>query len=438
MIAQDPSFSGARSLTGPHAGGRTETRAPAREGREGAADFDTVLQERPARGRKAGVEDEPAPAGAEAAVPADAAAAAAAVIVPAPVLSAAVAGLPAGGDIALAQAGAEVAIIVPEAVDSEAAPVEDAAGTVGADFAVALDSEEAAKATAAEAGTPETALVALAADQGFERKPGRASRTETGAVPTVPVMDAKADRPASGPGEAAAVTPPPAAGAEPDEGVAVEDEPKAEPAPDAGRQHSRAHATEAGPLPKTAADAQPAIPVATAAATPAAAMPAGVDGLSLAPAALDGMTLRTDAGAASPAATAQAAAVVGQVAVALGKAHEPKIEIRLDPPELGRVHIHLTPTDTGGVQAVVAADRPETQDLLRRHADLLARELADAGYQGVNLQFAAGGDAGARQQSAEAPAGTEVASILAPLAVAAATAMVQPARLVTGGLDIRL
>ena len=78
----------------------------------------------------------------------------------------------------------------------------------------------------------------------------------------------------------------------------------------------------------------------------------------------------------------QPQAVIGQVAVAIGRTSDRRVEIRLDPPELGRVQIHLTPVD-GGVQAMVLADRPETQDLLRRHAEALARELGEAGYGNV-------------------------------------------------------
>ena len=97
----------------------------------------------------------------------------------------------------------------------------------------------------------------------------------------------------------------------------------------------------------------------------------------------------------------QPQAVIGQVAVAISKASDRKVEIRLDPPELGRVQIHLTPID-GGVQAVVMAQRPETQDLLRRHAEMLAHELGAAGYGNVSLDFAAGGEAPAGRGDARA------------------------------------
>ncbi len=223
------------------------------------------------------------------------------------------------------------------------------------------------------------------------------------------------------------------------------------PVPGDGGEPGEMAGTDALKAPEPAAPRQAArspeqaAPAAGTAGTPGvgAAAPAA-DALALAPvsgtaaaasAAPEAGLMRGEAANAAPA--PQAAAVVGQVVVALGKAHEPKIEIRLDPPELGRVHIHLTPTE-GGVQAVVAADRPETHDLLRRHADLLARELAEAGYSGVDLQFAAGGDTGTRQEARGALAAfEEVASVVAPLA-GPVTAPVQAARLVAGGLDIRL
>ena len=111
------------------------------------------------------------------------------------------------------------------------------------------------------------------------------------------------------------------------------------------------------------------------------------------------------------------------------------VEIRLDPPELGRVQIHLTPTD-GGLQAVVLADRPETGDLLRRHAAELARELGEAGYGEVSLDFAAGGEA----PRDEAPAPPPRDGWTAPLAAVEPTAAAPApaARPGSGPLDIRL
>jgi flagellar hook-length control protein FliK len=95
------------------------------------------------------------------------------------------------------------------------------------------------------------------------------------------------------------------------------------------------------------------------------------------------------------------------------------------------VQIHLAQGD-GGVQAVVLADRPETQDLLRRHADQLARELEAAGYERVSLDFAAGGETATRSRQSRPAALLE----LGPLPEEA----VKPTRPMTaaGGLDVRL
>jgi hypothetical protein len=125
-------------------------------------------------------------------------------------------------------------------------------------------------------------------------------------------------------------------------------------------------------------------------------------------------------------------AVVGQIVVAVAGAEQGSVEIRLDPPELGRVQIHLAPTE-GGLQATVLADRPETGDLLRRHAAQLARELGDAGYGEVTLDFAAGGHA-ARDEAPPPPTWTAPLAAVEPAAPLAPTAPPRGA----GPLDVRL
>jgi hypothetical protein len=75
-----------------------------------------------------------------------------------------------------------------------------------------------------------------------------------------------------------------------------------------------------------------------------------------------------------------------QIAAALGMSHDGRIELRLDPQELGPVRVALEPGDH--VMTVhVSADRTETLDLLRRHSDQLARELRDLGYRDVSFDF---------------------------------------------------
>ncbi len=75
-----------------------------------------------------------------------------------------------------------------------------------------------------------------------------------------------------------------------------------------------------------------------------------------------------------------------QVAVALAMNPEGGFELALDPEELGSVRLNLSPSDNGMI-VQVTAERPETMDLLRRHIDVLARELREAGYSDVSFSF---------------------------------------------------
>lgn len=61
-----------------------------------------------------------------------------------------------------------------------------------------------------------------------------------------------------------------------------------------------------------------------------------------------------------------------------------EFEIRLDPAELGRVHIKLTVDDDGQTKASVVADKPQTLELLQRDSSNLNRALQDAGLSLAN------------------------------------------------------
>jgi flagellar hook-length control protein FliK len=56
-----------------------------------------------------------------------------------------------------------------------------------------------------------------------------------------------------------------------------------------------------------------------------------------------------------------------------------RIEIQLSPAELGRIEVRLELGHDGRVHAAIAADRPDTLDLLQRDARGLERALQDAG-----------------------------------------------------------
>lgn len=79
-----------------------------------------------------------------------------------------------------------------------------------------------------------------------------------------------------------------------------------------------------------------------------------------------------------------------------------KFQIRLDPPELGRIDVKMEVGQDGRVQTTLAADRPETLDLLQRDAKLLQRALDDAGLKSDNgsLNFSLRDQEGNSGQSA--------------------------------------
>jgi len=58
---------------------------------------------------------------------------------------------------------------------------------------------------------------------------------------------------------------------------------------------------------------------------------------------------------------------------------ESQFQIRLDPPSLGRIEIHLNMDPQGNAQAQLSADRPQTLEALQRDASSLERALKDAG-----------------------------------------------------------
>ena len=113
--------------------------------------------------------------------------------------------------------------------------------------------------------------------------------------------------------------------------------------------------------------------------------------------------------------------------------HDQVTEIALDPPELGRVRMVLSQMDTGLISMTVIADRPETLDLLRRNADLLAQEFAQSGLAGSEFSFQDGGQGKTSEQSDLQH--TDVPSSLAEPSGSPATPIPQSK---TNGLDLRL
>lgn len=73
---------------------------------------------------------------------------------------------------------------------------------------------------------------------------------------------------------------------------------------------------------------------------------------------------------------------VGALAVAIAAkslSGNKQFDIRLDPPELGRVEVRLSIDATGKAEASLSADQPRTLDMLKTDAPVLTRALRDAG-----------------------------------------------------------
>ena len=133
----------------------------------------------------------------------------------------------------------------------------------------------------------------------------------------------------------------------------------------------------------------------------------------------------------APAAPAPVAnQITTQLPQLLTKAEKQTVELRLDPPELGRVTIHLTTHDQQ-VTAQVVAERVQTVDLMRQHADLLTATLARAGFSEANLSFQQGQGEGQKPEQFQSFAGTSESD--ASTIPAAPTLIGQDGR-----LDIRL
>lgn len=151
---------------------------------------------------------------------------------------------------------------------------------------------------------------------------------------------------------------------------------------------SRAHPA---PLPEADRTAAGAAPVLRDAAVPHPVAGTSEPGASAEPMALaDVPKAAAWVSGASPQApdTGQAPdprPVIRQVTEALVTIRGDRTEIALSPEELGRVRLIMTGPDRSHI--AIWAERPETLDLVRRNADLLTQQLADAGVGTDSMSF---------------------------------------------------
>jgi len=128
--------------------------------------------------------------------------------------------------------------------------------------------------------------------------------------------------------------------------------------------------------------------------------------------------------------------------VAKSQSGAKQFDIRLDPPELGRVEVRLSIDATGKASAHLSADQPQTLNLLQKDASVLTRALRDAGLDvsqnGLNFSLRqqsgqdSGGAANSGRRSARGLSLSATTSIEATAASAAYSARAD------GRLDIRV
>ncbi|SEL05794.1 flagellar hook-length control protein FliK [Pacificibacter marinus] len=81
------------------------------------------------------------------------------------------------------------------------------------------------------------------------------------------------------------------------------------------------------------------------------------------------------------------ARLAAQIADVARQLPDGPIEISLSPEELGKVRLTFQISEAGVMNVVVAAERPDTLEFMRRNLDSLLAEFSDLGYEGASFQF---------------------------------------------------
>ena len=126
--------------------------------------------------------------------------------------------------------------------------------------------------------------------------------------------------------------------------------------------------------------------------------------------------------------------MVHQAATALHRLHDGPVELVLTPDDLGRLRFEMTMRGDQ-VTITLAAERPETLDLMRRNADHLLIELRNAGFSAASLSYGQWGQ-NPGQSPGHPPQAATMADITAP--VAADRPLPQANRFGGASLNLRL
>lgn len=131
--------------------------------------------------------------------------------------------------------------------------------------------------------------------------------------------------------------------------------------------------------------------------------------------------------------------VAAQLAEAFAAKGEQKVEVSLNPQELGHVRMRVVAGDTG-ITMIIQTERPETGDLMRRHIHELAEEFRRMGYEDISFEFSGGQTDGQSANDADGGAGPSAggAGPRSTDAADSAEAVTQNLRLSETGVDMRV
>ncbi|OED48562.1 hypothetical protein AB838_11670 [Rhodobacteraceae bacterium (ex Bugula neritina AB1)] len=131
--------------------------------------------------------------------------------------------------------------------------------------------------------------------------------------------------------------------------------------------------------------------------------------------------------------------IASQIAEAFAAKGEQKVEVSLNPQELGQVKMRVVTSETG-ITMIIQAERPETSDLMRRHIHELAEEFRRMGYEDISFEFS-GGQSGGENTDENADDGTgQSAGVVGSQSgdETAGTQATQNLRLGSAGVDMRV
>lgn len=89
-----------------------------------------------------------------------------------------------------------------------------------------------------------------------------------------------------------------------------------------------------------------------------------------------------------------------QIAEVVRASGQRAVELKLQPEELGRVHLTMSQDATGQLTVSLNVERADTLDLLRRNIEMLRADLHELGYESVDFSFQENGAGGGQDAQA--------------------------------------